>query len=50
MIHPAPNEQGFALRVWGEPRRQPVDMEGITLIKILKKPPKTSDSDAPPTA
>ncbi|MCX7963086.1 MAG: type I-E CRISPR-associated endoribonuclease Cas2e [Candidatus Sumerlaea chitinivorans] len=36
MIHPARNEQGFAVRVWGSPKRVPVDMEGITLIKVFK--------------
>lgn len=36
MVYSARNEQGFAVRVLGQPRRVPVDMEGITLIKTLK--------------
>ena len=30
------NEQGFKCRVHGEPARHLVDMEGLTLVKILQ--------------
>ncbi|MCD0485207.1 type I-E CRISPR-associated endoribonuclease Cas2e [Streptacidiphilus sp. ASG 303] len=34
LIHPAANEQGFALRTAGARRRQPVDFDGLTLIRM----------------
>jgi CRISPR-associated protein Cas2 len=34
LIHTAPKEQGFALRLWGEPRRRVEDFEGLFLIRI----------------
>jgi CRISPR-associated protein Cas2 len=34
LIHPAANEQGFALRTAGERRRLPVDFDGLTLIAL----------------
>nr|WSW64555.1 type I-E CRISPR-associated endoribonuclease Cas2e [Streptomyces sp. NBC_00998] len=34
LIHPAPNEQGYALRTAGTRRRIPVDFDGLTLIKM----------------
>jgi len=33
MIYSSPTEQGFAIRSYGEGDRQPVDMEGLVLIK-----------------
>ncbi len=33
LIHSADNEQGFALRLWGGPRRAVVDFEGLFLIE-----------------
>jgi len=32
-IHSTNNEQGFAIRTWGNTRRQPEDFEGLILIK-----------------
>ncbi|MFE0463864.1 type I-E CRISPR-associated endoribonuclease Cas2e [Kitasatospora sp. NPDC058965] len=34
LIHPAPTEQGFALRTAGSRRRVPVDFDGLTLIRM----------------
>ncbi|MFE3579842.1 type I-E CRISPR-associated endoribonuclease Cas2e [Streptomyces vinaceus] len=34
LIHPAPTEQGYALRTAGTRRRIPVDFDGLTLIKV----------------
>lgn len=34
LVHTAKNEQGFAVRFWGSPKRWPVDLEGLTLIQI----------------
>lgn len=39
LLHSARTEQGFAVRVHGDRRRVPVDFEGITLIRMLPKPP-----------
>ncbi len=33
MIYSASNEQGFSMKMHGEPQRQVVEMEGIQLIK-----------------
>lgn len=38
LVHPAPNEQGFALRTAGTRRRHPVDFDGLTLIKMTAQP------------
>ncbi|MBW1991751.1 MAG: type I-E CRISPR-associated endoribonuclease Cas2 [Deltaproteobacteria bacterium] len=34
LIHTANQEQGFALRIWGEPRRRVEDFEGLFLIRV----------------
>lgn len=34
LIHSARTEQGFRLEAFGDPSRHPVDMEGLTLIRI----------------
>jgi CRISPR-associated protein Cas2 len=34
LIHSARSEQGFRIRTAGDPSRQPVDVEGLTLIRI----------------
>jgi CRISPR-associated protein Cas2 len=34
LVHPADTEQGFAIRSHGDPRRLPVDFDGLTLIRI----------------
>ena len=36
MLYNAPTEQGFEMRLHGEPRRQVIDLEGVQLIKIGK--------------
>ncbi|MBP2477618.1 CRISPR-associated protein Cas2 [Crossiella equi] len=33
LVHPADNEQGFALRTAGDRRRQPYELDGLTLIR-----------------
>ena len=33
LIHSAATEQGFRVRSWGDTSRQPVDFEGLTLIR-----------------
>ncbi|MFF4985448.1 type I-E CRISPR-associated endoribonuclease Cas2e [Streptomyces sp. NPDC001046] len=34
LIHPAPTEQGYAIRTAGTRRRVPVDFDGLTLIRM----------------
>jgi len=34
LIYSAPKEQGFDMRLWGEPRRRVEDFEGLFLIRI----------------
>ena len=34
LIHPADNEQRFAIRTAGERRRTPIDIDGLTLIAL----------------
>jgi len=34
LIHNARTEQGFAIRTFGDTRREVVDLEGITLVKF----------------
>lgn len=34
LVHVADTEQGYAIRLHGEPRRQPVDFDGLTLIRM----------------
>ncbi len=35
MVYQARNEQGFAIRKHGESRRKLVDLDGLTLVKIV---------------
>lgn len=35
LIHNADNEQGFAMKVWGERDRQPIDFDGLWLIRTV---------------
>jgi CRISPR-associated protein Cas2 len=37
LIHGAQNEQGFAVRSCGDTSREPVDFEGLTLIRCPKE-------------
>lgn len=34
LVHPAPTEQGYALRTAGTRRRTPIDFDGLTLIRM----------------
>jgi CRISPR-associated protein Cas2 len=34
LIHRAPTEQGFVVRVCGEPGREIVDFEGLMLVRV----------------
>ncbi len=34
LIHTADTEQGYVVRLWGEPRRELVDFEGIWMVRV----------------
>jgi CRISPR-associated protein Cas2 len=36
MVHAAQREQGFDIRMWGEPSRRVEDFEGLLLIRVPK--------------
>jgi CRISPR-associated protein Cas2 len=36
MIYRARTEQGFAVRTWGDPSRELVEMEGLILVRVPK--------------
>lgn len=36
MIHDTNNEQGFEMRIWGQPSRQLEDFEGLLLVRLLE--------------
>ncbi|MEU9352390.1 type I-E CRISPR-associated endoribonuclease Cas2e [Streptomyces griseoloalbus] len=38
LVHPAPTEQGYAIRTAGTRRRAPVDFDGLTLIRMTSAP------------
>jgi CRISPR-associated protein Cas2 len=38
LVHPAPTEQGYAIRTAGTRRRVPVDFDGLTLIRMTGPP------------
>ena len=38
LIHRAVCEQGFAIRCWGEPSREMVVFDGLTLVRRVKQP------------
>ena len=38
MIHTARTEQGFQVRTYGDPSRQPVEVEGLMLVRIPEAP------------
>ncbi|MGW3163342.1 type I-E CRISPR-associated endoribonuclease Cas2e [Streptomyces sp. NPDC001142] len=38
LVHPAPTEQGYAIRTAGTRRRVPVDLDGLTLIRMTAAP------------
>jgi CRISPR-associated protein Cas2 len=39
LIHTARTEQGFQVRTHGDPSRHPVDLEGLTLIRVPQRTP-----------
>ncbi|AQA11706.1 type I-E CRISPR-associated endoribonuclease Cas2e [Streptomyces malaysiensis] len=46
LVHPAPNEQGYAIRTAGTRRRVPEDFAGLTLIRMTA-PPKVKEMQSP---
>lgn len=51
LVHPAPTEQGFALRTAGTRRRVPIDFDGLTLIRMtapLRQPESAKEAQSPP--
>ncbi|MEU1798271.1 type I-E CRISPR-associated endoribonuclease Cas2 (plasmid) [Streptomyces californicus] len=38
LVHPAPTEQGYAVRTAGTRRRVPADFDGLTLIRMTATP------------
>ncbi|MEU4891000.1 type I-E CRISPR-associated endoribonuclease Cas2e [Streptomyces sp. NPDC044780] len=46
LVHPAPTEQGFAIRTAGTRRRVPEDFDGLTLIRMTA-PPKVKKMQSP---
>ncbi|ALC27036.1 MULTISPECIES: type I-E CRISPR-associated endoribonuclease Cas2e [Streptomyces] len=38
LVHPAPTEQGYAIRTAGTRRRVPADFDGLTLIRMTASP------------
>ena len=48
LIHPADNEQGFALRTSGQRRRHVVDFDGLQLIKFAAETTDTSSDQEKP--
>src|SRR5947209_8942623 len=39
LIHPARTEQGFRVETFGDPSRHPIDVEGLTLVRIPQRSP-----------
>src|SRR5947207_14337468 len=46
LIHSSGTEQGFTIRTHGDPSRQPVDVEGLTLVRIPSRSAPAVDSSA----
>ncbi|MFD4560564.1 type I-E CRISPR-associated endoribonuclease Cas2e [Streptomyces sp. NPDC058469] len=42
LVHPAPTEQGYAIRTAGTRRRVPMDFDGLTLMRMTAAPPGPS--------
>lgn len=38
LVHPAPTEQGYAIRTAGTRRRVPMDFDGLTLMRMTAAP------------
>ncbi|WP_374195584.1 type I-E CRISPR-associated endoribonuclease Cas2 [Streptomyces sp. MBT53] len=50
-VHPAPTEQGYAIRAAGTRRRVPMDFDGLTLMRMTATPPGPSlanEGQSPP--
>ncbi|WP_335937020.1 type I-E CRISPR-associated endoribonuclease Cas2e [Streptomyces sp. PTD5-9] len=47
LVHPAPTEQGYAIRTAGTRRRAPIDLDGLTLIRMTAAP-KVKEVQSPP--
>ncbi|MFD0422411.1 type I-E CRISPR-associated endoribonuclease Cas2e [Streptomyces parvus] len=45
LVHPAPTEQGYAIRTAGTRRRVPADFDGLTLIRMTA--PKVKEMQSP---
>lgn len=47
LVHPAENEQGYAVRTAGTRRREPADFDGLTLMRFTAPPtpPETDEED-----
>ncbi|WP_073223851.1 type I-E CRISPR-associated endoribonuclease Cas2e [Streptomyces sp. NBRC 110465] len=45
LVHPAPTEQGYAIRTAGTRRRVPADFDGLTLIRMTA--PKVNEMQSP---
>jgi CRISPR-associated protein Cas2 len=41
LVHPAPTEQGYAIRTAGTRRRVPTDFDGLTLMRMTGIPPRS---------
>ncbi|MFD3907995.1 type I-E CRISPR-associated endoribonuclease Cas2 [Streptomyces sp. CB04723] len=46
LVHPAPTEQGYAVRTAGTRRRVPADFDGLTLIRMTAAP-KVKEMQSP---
>ncbi|MFI0769464.1 type I-E CRISPR-associated endoribonuclease Cas2e [Streptomyces sp. NPDC021218] len=46
LVHPAPTEQGYAIRTAGTRRRVPEDFDGLTLIRMTA-PPRVKEMQSP---
>ncbi|WGD39814.1 type I-E CRISPR-associated endoribonuclease Cas2e [Streptomyces cathayae] len=47
LVHPAPTEQGYAIRTAGTRRRVPIDFDGLTLIRMTATPQVKSEQSPP---
>jgi CRISPR-associated protein Cas2 len=49
LVHPDNTEQGFSLRTTGDRRRQPVDFDGLTLVRMMAAEATTPHPTTNPT-
>ncbi|MGW4824742.1 type I-E CRISPR-associated endoribonuclease Cas2e [Streptomyces sp. NPDC004227] len=47
LVHPAPTEQGYAIRTAGTRRRVPADFDGLTLIRMTAAPQVKAEQSPP---